>query len=130
MNEKNLRQASRPVVWAQALLGFCAQVGFAFFYLRAAHGLERLHPQRRYLFVVNHVSLLDTILLGALCWRSRCYPILVLGDKGVWHASWIRRLLSGPTSFLLDRGKLNPGRIRELQAFGRAGSEFHLIVFP
>jgi 1-acyl-sn-glycerol-3-phosphate acyltransferase len=30
----------------------------------------------------------------------------------------------------LKRGKLNPGRIRDLQAFGRAGKEFQLVVFP
>jgi 1-acyl-sn-glycerol-3-phosphate acyltransferase len=39
-------------------------------------------------------------------------------------------LLSRSTSFLLERGELNPGRIRELQAFGRAGKSFQLIVFP
>jgi len=130
MNEKNLRQASRPVVWAQALLGFCANVGFSLPYLHATHGLERLQPQRRYLFVCNHVSLLDTILLGALCWRSNCYPIAVLGDKRVWHASWIKRALSSRIGFLLERGKLNLGRIRELQMFARAGNQFNLIVFP
>ncbi len=92
--------------------------------------MERLEPARRYLFVANHVSLLDTILLGALCWRSRCYPILVLGDKHVWHASWLKRLLSSRIGFLLERGKLNLNRIQELQAFGRAGKQFHLIVFP
>ena len=80
--------------------------------------------------VCNHVSLLDTILLGGLCWRAGCYPILVLGDKQVWHASLLRRALSGPIGFLLERGKLNPNRIEELQTFGRASKEFQLIVFP
>jgi 1-acyl-sn-glycerol-3-phosphate acyltransferase len=111
-------------------LGLGANLCLAVPYLRSTHGLDRLDPRQRYLFVVNHVSLLDTILLGALCWRSNCYPILVLGDKHVWHASWIRKFLSQRTAFLLDRGKLNPNRIAELQTFGRAGSEFHLIVFP
>jgi 1-acyl-sn-glycerol-3-phosphate acyltransferase len=82
------------------------------------------------LFVINHVSLLDTILLGAVCWRSGNYPILVLGDKNVWHASWIKRLLSSRIGFLLERGKLNPNRIRDLQTFARASSRFHLVVFP
>jgi 1-acyl-sn-glycerol-3-phosphate acyltransferase len=76
------------------------------------------------------VSLLDTLLLGALCWRSGCYPILVLGDKSVWHASWLKKFLSSRIGFLLERGKLNPNRIQELQTFGRAGGEFHLVVFP
>ncbi|MGZ5565489.1 MAG: lysophospholipid acyltransferase family protein [Limisphaerales bacterium] len=94
------------------------------------HGRTRLTPRQRYLFVVNHVSLLDTILMGALCWRSGCYPILVLGDKNTWHASWIKRALSSRIGFLLERGKINSDRISELEEFGRAGREFQLIVFP
>src|SRR6185436_8464024 len=121
---------SRRLVFIQALLGVGAYVGIAFPYMRRVHGLERLRPDQRYLFVVNHVSLLDTILLGALCWRSGCYPILVLGDRTVWHASLIRRLLSSRIGFLLERGKLSPSRIRDLQAFGRASSHFNLVVFP
>ena len=123
-------RASRTLVFVQGLFGIGASLALALPYLRRAHGLERLRPDRRYLFVCNHVSLLDTILLGALCWRSGCYPILVLGDKAVWHASWIRRLLSSPIGFLLERGKFNRARIRELQSFGRASGPFHLVVFP
>lgn len=92
--------------------------------------MERLDPQQRYLFVSNHVSLLDTILIGALCWRANCYPIIVLGDKSVWHTSWLKKLLSSKIGFLLERGRKNLNRIEELQEFGRAGNEFHLVVFP
>lgn len=122
--------AKRGRVIAQFLLGIGAWLFLALPYLRRTYGLDHLDRRRRYLFVCNHVSLLDTIMLGALCWRSRCYPILVLGDKSVWHASWIKRFLSSRIGFLLERGKLNPSRIEELQAFGRAGREFHLVVFP
>ncbi|MCW5553798.1 MAG: 1-acyl-sn-glycerol-3-phosphate acyltransferase [Verrucomicrobiae bacterium] len=122
--------ATRGRILAQFLLGIGAWLFLALPYLRRTRGLDRLDPRQRYLFVCNHVSLLDTIMLGALCWRSRCYPILVLGDKSVWHASWIKRFLSSRIGFLLERGKLNPSRIEELQAFGRAGREFHLVVFP
>jgi 1-acyl-sn-glycerol-3-phosphate acyltransferase len=118
------------VVLIQFLLGLALHVCLAMPFLRRSHGLGRLSPEQRYLLVVNHISLLDSLLVSALCWRSRCYPLLVLGDKNVWQASWIRKFLSRRTAFLLDRGKLNPNRIRELQAFGRAGKEFHLIVFP
>ena len=121
---------SQGLVLIQTLLGIGAYATLCLPYLRRTHGLERLRPEQRYLFVCNHVSLLDTILLGGLCWRSRCYPILVLGDKSVWHASWIKRVLSSKIGFLLERGRLNPGRIRELQTFGRAGQQFHLVVFP
>ncbi len=118
------------LVAIQFALGLGATIGFAMFYLRRVHGMGRLNPNRKYLFAVNHVSLLDTILMGALFWRSRCYPILVLGDKSTWHASWIRRLLSCPIGFLLERGKINPDRIRELQSYAHASRHFQLVVFP
>ena len=114
----------------QWCLGFGATLFLALPYLRRTPGMERLDPQQRYLFVSNHVSLLDTILLGALCWRADCYPIIVLGDKSVWHTSWLKKLLSSKIGFLLERGKNNPNRINELQEFGHAGNEFHLVVFP
>ncbi len=114
----------------QWCLGFGANLFLALPYLRRTRGMERLDPQQRYLFVSNHVSLLDTILLGALCWRADCYPIIVLGDKSVWHTNGFKKLLSSKIGFLLERGKNNPNRINELQEFGRAGKEFHLIVFP
>jgi 1-acyl-sn-glycerol-3-phosphate acyltransferase len=38
--------------------------------------------------------------------------------------------LSSRIGFLLERGGLNPNRIAELQRFGRAGKEYHLVVFP
>jgi 1-acyl-sn-glycerol-3-phosphate acyltransferase len=128
--ELQQRRVTRGVVLVQFLLGLGLHLFLALPFLRRTHGLHRLRPGQRHLFVVNHISLLDSLLLATLCWRSGCYPILVLGDKGVWHASWFRNFLSQRTAFLLERGKLNPNRIRELEAFGRAGREFQLIVFP
>jgi 1-acyl-sn-glycerol-3-phosphate acyltransferase len=130
MEETNQLRASRMLVFTQALLGLGAHVFLAWPYLRRAHGLDRLRPEQRYLFACNHVSLLDSILLGGLLWRCGCYPILVLGDKNVWRASWIKRAISSRTSFLLQRGKINPDRIRELQTFARASDQFHLMVYP
>lgn len=123
-------RATTGLKFIQWCLGFGATLFLALPYLRRTRGMERLDPKQRYLFVSNHVSLLDTILLGALCWRANCYPIIVLGDKSVWHTSWLKKLLSSKIGFLLERGKNNPNRINELQEFGRAGKEFHLIVFP
>ena len=111
-------------------MGVGAWLALVLPFVRRTHGLNRLSPKRRYLFVCNHVSLLDTIILGALCCKSGCYPILVLGDKSVWNTSWIKRLLSGPIGFLMERGKFNPARVRELQTFGRSSDQFHLVVFP
>jgi 1-acyl-sn-glycerol-3-phosphate acyltransferase len=121
---------SRRLKFVQALLGFFACLALALPYLRRTHGLKRLEPRRHHLFVSNHVSLLDTILLGGLLWRSGNYPILVLGDKNVWRDSWIRSALSKPIGFLLERGRLNPGRIRELQQYANEIKKFQLVVFP
>lgn len=122
--------ASRRLIFIQALLGIGVYLTIALPFLRRTHGLKHLRSDRRHLFICNHVSLLDTILLGAIFWQSGNYPILTLGDKNVWHASWIRRWLSRPTSFLMERGKLNPGKLQELQSFGRAAKDFNLLVFP
>src|SRR5579863_2588172 len=131
MNEPTAAaRVTRRLVLIQSFYGLGAYSLLGLPYVRRIHNAEKLDPSQRYLFVANHVSLLDTILLGGIVWRHGCYPILVLGDKNVWHTSWIKRVLSGPIGFLLERGKLNPNRIRELQAYGRAGSEFHLVVFP
>ena len=130
MKDMPTARVTQRLVLVQALYGLGSYLSIGLPYMRRAHGWERLDSAERYLFVANHVSLLDSILLGGLVWRRGCYPILVLGDKNVWHASLIKRLLSGPIAYLLDRGKLNRDRIRELQSFGRAGNEFHLVVFP
>jgi len=127
---QEIYRITRRWKFIQALLGFGATLFLALPYLRRTHGLNRLLSSQKYLFVSNHVSLLDTILLGGLCWRSGCYPILTLGDKNVWHASWIKKMLSSKIGFLVERGKLNQNRIGELQTFGRCGKEFHLVVFP
>lgn len=123
-------RVTRPLVFIQWLLGFGAYCVFALPYLRRIHHLDRLRSGQRWLMVCNHVSLIDTVLLGAICWRAGCYPIVVLGDRKVWHASWVKKLLSSRIGFLLERGKLNSNRIGELEAFGRAGGEFNLVVFP
>ncbi len=123
-------KVSRTLMLTQFLLGLGTHMFFALPYSRRTHGLKRLDPHQRYLFVANHVSLLDTILMGAIFWRSGCYPILVLGDKHTWHASRFKRLLSSRIGFFLDRGKINSDRINELQLFGRASRDFHLVVYP
>jgi 1-acyl-sn-glycerol-3-phosphate acyltransferase len=114
----------------QALLGFFSHVLLGLPYLRRLEGLKKLDTNKRYLFASNHVSLLDTILLGGELWYSGNYPILVLGDKNVWSDSWVRSALSRPIGFLLERGKLNPGRIRELQRYAREIKNCNLVVFP
>src|SRR5579863_3294279 len=104
---------SRLWHFTQVTMGFLAYCLLVVPYVRRVHGLNKVNTGRNCIYVCNHVSLLDTILLGGLFWLSRQYPILVLGDKNVWRDSWIRQTLSRPIGFLLERGKLNPGRIRE-----------------
>jgi 1-acyl-sn-glycerol-3-phosphate acyltransferase len=124
---KRARRKLKPVQW---FLGGAACFTLSALYLRRVHGLEKLNPDRRCIFVSNHVSLLDTFLLGSLLWRTDCYPISVLGDKAIWSTSPFKRALSDALGFLLERGKLNPARIDELKTFGRAVSDFQLVVFP
>ena len=130
MEQTEQIRVSRKLKCVQALLGFFSNLILVLPYLRRTHGLDKLKPSQRYLLVSNHVSLLDTILLGALLWRSGNYPILVLGDKSVWRDSWFRDALSKPIGFLLERGKLNPGRIAELKKYAGEIKRFNLIVFP
>src|SRR5437667_3369796 len=121
---------TRLMVVTQSILGAFARVLFGGPYVRRAHGLERLRRDRKCLYVANHISLLDTILLGGLFWQRRCYPILVLGDRSVWHVSPLHKFLSSQIGFLLERGKLNLDRIQELEMFGRSIADFQLVVYP
>lgn len=130
MEQSEQIEISGSLRFVQTAFGFLSYLVLGVPYLRRVHGLEKLDPQKRYLFVSNHVSLLDTLMLGGLFWYSGNYPILVLGDRNVWEDSWLRRTLSRPIGFLLDRGKLNPRRIEELQIYGRRIRRFNLVVFP
>src|SRR5471030_3153360 len=101
MEQTEQAAVSRTLKFTQALLGIFACLVLALPYLRRTHGLKKLDPRRHHLFVSNHVSLLDTILLGGLLWRSGNYPILTLGDKNVWHASPVKKILSSKIGFLV-----------------------------
>ncbi len=113
----------------QLFLGIFCYVLILFPFCRRVGG--RVPPRReRCLFVCNHVSLLDTILLGGIFWSRASLPFLVLGDRAAWHDSAVKKLLSWKLGYLLDREGLAKERIGELKQFARAGSEFHLLVFP
>ena len=122
-------RVSRAQRITQTMLGACARA-FFMLYLRRVHGLENVRPDRRCIYVSNHISLLDTILLGGLFWQRGAYPILVLGDKAVWSTTPLHKLLSRQIGFLLERGKINPDRIHELEEFGRSIAEYQLVVYP
>jgi 1-acyl-sn-glycerol-3-phosphate acyltransferase len=113
----------------QRTLGLLCQVFLCFPYERETRGLDEL-PRRRYLFASNHVSLLDTLLLGGILWRTGRMPFLVLGDRSVWSAGWIRRALASRIGFLIEREHPTRDRIRQLQSFGRSIEDFQLLVFP
>lgn len=127
--EHALRTEDAGHRFVQRLLGFCCYVFFVLPYARRVTGLERITRERR-LFVSNHVSLLDTILLGGLFWSRGRLPILVLGDSGVWKGSGLRAMLSSKVGFLIERGKSDRDLIRQLKTFGRSHAAFNLIVFP
>jgi len=125
-SERSVRRAARR----QLFVGTFCWLGLGLPYVRQVRGLERIVRGSHYLFACNHVSLLDTILIGTVFYRAGHLPMLVLGDKNTWSDSCWRRWLSGMYGFLVDRGRFNPRRIRELQAYARAGKDFQLVVFP
>ncbi len=134
MNEEASCRAPMRADWAtflvQQVLGIGCYLLFVLPYLGRHEGWKRLDRHRRYLFVSNHVSLLDTILLGGLFWSRQRVPLLVLGDTKVWSANWIRRILSARLGFLIERHRKTKARIAELESFGRSAETFNLLVFP
>ena len=123
------RRADWTTMLVQRLLGLLCYVFFVLPYVRKVHGLRDV-PAGRRLFVSNHVSLLDTILLGGIFWSRGRVPILVLGDRAVWREGGIRRMLSSRVGFLIDRKRATRERIAELRRFGASLPEFDLVVFP
>ena len=123
-------RATWTTLLVQQVLGIGCYLFFVLPYLGRHRGFRDLDRKRRYLFVSNHVSLLDTILLGGLFWSRQRIPLLVLGDANVWKANWIRRTLSARLGFLIERGRKTKARIGELESFGRSSESFDLLVFP
>lgn len=116
-------------MWVQRLLGLFAYLLFVVPYVRKVHGMKEVGTGRR-IFASNHVSLLDTILLGGIFWSRGRVPILVLGDRGVWEKGRVRRMLSRRVGFLIDRAHATKERITELRRFGASLRDFDLVVFP
>ena len=129
-------EASEPV-WSveqarkeQRPVGIFCRLAIIFPFVRQMHGLEKIDPQQRYLFVSNHVSLLDALVLGGFMIGRQDFPMLILADKKTWDSSWAKRVISRPIGFLLERRKTSGSLIKELQVFGRAAENYNLIVFP
>ena len=122
-------QATRSTRFAQLFLGVLCRFGVCAAYQRRTVGLRDL-PRRRCLYVSNHVSLLDTLILGGNFFGVGRLPFLVLGDLTVWEKSWLRRLLASRIGFLIDRTRLSKDVVRQLKCFGRAHRDFELLVFP
>lgn len=114
----------------QRAVGLFCRLALVWPYVRRIHGLEKTDPRQRYLFVCNHVSLLDALVIGGLMIKHQQAPMLILADKKVWDETWGRRAISRPVGFCLERGKTSISLIKELQTFGRAGENYNLIVFP
>lgn len=123
------RRADGTTYFLQIFLGFFCYTLFLLPYCRGVRGWVRPGRSRR-LYVCNHVSLLDTILLGAIFWSRVSIPILVLGDQSTWRQSWIKRFLSWRLGFLLKRGGVAKDRIVELKQYARSSEDFQLVVFP
>ncbi len=124
------QRANWTHVFAQQVLGIGCYLVFVFPYVREIAGLAELPRGQRFIFASNHVSLLDTLVLGGILWSRQRLPLLVLGDQAVWHANWLRRLLSAKLGFLIARDRHTKTRLSELANFGRSGETFDLLVFP
>lgn len=123
------RRADGITQFVQIVLGAFCYTLLLLPYCRRISGWVRPRASRC-LYVCNHVSLLDTILLGGLFWSRRALPILVLGDRGTWRQSPVKRMLSWRLGFLLERGGVARARIAELKQYARSSEDFNLIVFP
>jgi 1-acyl-sn-glycerol-3-phosphate acyltransferase len=114
--------------WIQQFLGLLAYVFVVLPYVRRVEGKL---PRARRVYVCNHVSLLDTIVLGGIFWSRRRVPVLVLGDRRTWHRSFLRRLLSSHVGYLIERDRPSSReRLEALHHFAQRIDRFHLIVFP
>jgi 1-acyl-sn-glycerol-3-phosphate acyltransferase len=122
-------QAVRGHLGAQLFLGFLSYFLFVLPYARRIRGLARVSRAHR-IFVCNHVSLLDTILLGGIFWSRGRLPILVLGDSHVWMGSGLKRLLSSRVGFLIERRKTDRSLVEQLEIYGASSANFNLIMFP
>ena len=78
MTEAIAEQTHRPTsaghLVVQQVLGLFCYLFFVVPYTRRILGLAGSSRERR-LYVCNHVSLLDTILLGGILWSRRRLPI-------------------------------------------------------
>ena len=90
---------------------------------------HKLHAPKDYKAMdrlMNRVEVTHASVLKPHCAHTRERmtqqdgPVLVLADKTVWTSSAIRRWLSRSFGFLVERGKFNPARLRELQDYGKA----------
>jgi 1-acyl-sn-glycerol-3-phosphate acyltransferase len=117
-------------VWiVQQGLGLLCYLFIVLPFCRRVHG--KLPPKsERSLFIMNHVSLLDTLMLGGVLWSRRTLPFIVLGDQATWSKSALLKCLSWKVGYLLDREAVTKERIAQLKAFGRAKEGFHLAIFP
>jgi len=111
----------------QLVLGAFTTLLVYFPYVRRVHGTV---PRGRRLYVCNHVSLLDTLILGSLLYVRGHTPILVLGDRSTWQTSRFRAMLSRYVGFLIDRGAPDRTTVGRLRAFGASVDRYDLIVFP
>lgn len=113
--------------FAQRLLGAFCYVLFVLPYVRRVVG--RPGKERR-IYVCNHVSLLDALVLGGVFWSRGRLPILVLGDRETWAKSGMRRLMGTTAGHMIDRGRSVRVLINDLKAYASRSVAFNLVVFP
>ena len=111
----------------QLILGLFAYLLVVLPYVR---GVSGRFPKGRRIYVCNHVSLLDTLVLGGIFWSRGRAPILVLGDRATWRRNPWLRFLSSRVGFLIDRDGSPRAMLRGLQEYAGKVDRFQLVVFP
>ncbi|MHC4958154.1 MAG: lysophospholipid acyltransferase family protein [Planctomycetota bacterium] len=112
----------------QQFLGVFCYLFVVLPYVRRIKG--RFPKKGNRLYVCNHVSLLDTMVLGGAFWSRRRLPLLVLGDKKTWHKNRVRRMLSARVGYLIERGRITKEIAGKLSDFAHLSAVSNILVFP
>jgi 1-acyl-sn-glycerol-3-phosphate acyltransferase len=110
------------VVWSA--LQCTAWIVFGLWNRLRARGIDHIPPESGGLFLVNHQSFLDPVLVGVLLRR----PVSFLARDSLFHVPILRWILRHTYVIPIDRDSAGTGSIRE--AVRRMKHGFIVGVFP
>ena len=123
---QSLRSATHPVRrnWPWLLIQFCLRLIFGVWLRYRAHGIERVPRTGGGLFLVNHQSFLDPMLVGLPLQR----PVSYLARDSLFRVPVIGRILRNVYVIPIRREAASTASIR--QAVGRIHDGFLVGIFP